>query len=99
VENLIFFTEKIYDNEKGYMYIPAVWRAEFHLHTGTEVGIDYNNDFLVIDKETSREYTQKISSKGNLTIPLKLREKIHNDKFYILIEQRQEKIILAPAIK
>lgn len=63
------------------------------------VGYDYKNNFLVIERETSQKYNQKISARGKLTIPLELREKIHNDRFYILKEQWEEKIILAPVIE
>jgi bifunctional DNA-binding transcriptional regulator/antitoxin component of YhaV-PrlF toxin-antitoxin module len=96
---LVIFTGKTYENERGYFYIPVTWREEFNLYCGIGVGIDYKNNFLVIDRGTSREYTQKISAKGKLTIPLELREKIHSNKFYILIEQCEEKIILAPILE
>jgi hypothetical protein len=82
--------------KKEVIFIFLLLREEFNLPCGIRVGIDYKNNILVIDRETSREYTQKFSAKGNLTIPLDLREKIHSNKFYILIEQCEEKIILAP---
>jgi bifunctional DNA-binding transcriptional regulator/antitoxin component of YhaV-PrlF toxin-antitoxin module len=93
---MVIFTGKTYENEKGYLYIPVTWREEFDLQSGEGVGIDYKNNFLVIDKETSREYCQTVSARGNLTIPLELRDKLNNETFYILIEQQKKKIILAP---
>lgn len=61
-------------------------------------GFDIDYKFLVIERETPRKYNQKISARGKLTIPLELREKIHNDRFYILKERWEEKIILAHVI-
>lgn len=95
---LVIFTGKTYENEKGYFYIPVTWREEFNLQSGKVMGIDYKNNFLIINTKPSREYKQKINSKGYLTIPLNLREKLHSNKFYIIVEQREEKIILAPVI-
>lgn len=95
---LVIFTGKTYKNDKGYLYIPVTWREEFNLRSGKVVGIDYKNDCLVIDSKPSREYKQKIDSKGNLTIPLDLREKLHSNNFHIIIEQLEERIILAPIL-
>jgi bifunctional DNA-binding transcriptional regulator/antitoxin component of YhaV-PrlF toxin-antitoxin module len=96
---MVIFTEKTYENEKGYFYIPVTWREEFKLHSGTEVGIDcYNNSIIVIDKSTAREYKQIVTEKGNVTIPLELRQKLNNQTYHIIIEQKDERIILAPKL-
>jgi bifunctional DNA-binding transcriptional regulator/antitoxin component of YhaV-PrlF toxin-antitoxin module len=93
---MVISTEKTYNNDRGYFYIPVVWREEFNLHRGMEVGIDYYNEVVIIDKSKSREFTQTVSAKGKLTIPLELREQLHNETYNIYIIQRDEKIILTP---
>jgi bifunctional DNA-binding transcriptional regulator/antitoxin component of YhaV-PrlF toxin-antitoxin module len=94
---LVIFTKKTYENKKGYLYIPVIWREEFNIHSGLEVGIDcYQNSILVIDKTLTREYKQTISNKGYLTIPYELRKKLTCDIFQIIIEQKEERILLAP---
>jgi bifunctional DNA-binding transcriptional regulator/antitoxin component of YhaV-PrlF toxin-antitoxin module len=93
---MVILTEKVYDNEKGYFYIPVVWREEFDLRNGIEVGIDYYNDVIIIDKLKSREFTQRISAKGRLTIPHELRQQLDNETYKIYIIQTDEKIILTP---
>lgn len=94
---LVIFTKKTYENKKGYLYIPVIWREEFNIHSGLEIGIDcYHDSILVIDKTLTREYKQIISSKGYLTIPYELRQKLSYDTFQIIIEQKDERIILAP---
>jgi bifunctional DNA-binding transcriptional regulator/antitoxin component of YhaV-PrlF toxin-antitoxin module len=94
---LVIFTKKTYENKKGYLYIPVIWREEFNIHSGLEVGIDcYQNSILVIDKTLTREYKQIISNKGFLTIPHELRERLTCNTFQIIIEQKDERIILAP---
>jgi bifunctional DNA-binding transcriptional regulator/antitoxin component of YhaV-PrlF toxin-antitoxin module len=94
---MVIFTEKTYENEKGYFYIPVTWREEFDLHCGAEVGIDcYNNAVIIIDKTISREYKQIVSAKGKLTIPQDLRQRLIDQTYHIIIEQRDERIILAP---
>ncbi|MFC0235483.1 hypothetical protein [Fictibacillus phosphorivorans] len=96
---MVIVTEKTYENEKGYFYIPIAWREEFNLHGGEEVGIDcYHNHIVVIDKTVSREYKQKVTEKGKLTIPLELRQKLIDQTYHVIIEQREERIILAPKI-
>jgi bifunctional DNA-binding transcriptional regulator/antitoxin component of YhaV-PrlF toxin-antitoxin module len=59
-------SDKHYDNNKGYIYIPISWREEFQLSNGAEVGIDLEDGILSIDKNLTREYIQKITSKGKL---------------------------------
>jgi bifunctional DNA-binding transcriptional regulator/antitoxin component of YhaV-PrlF toxin-antitoxin module len=96
---VVIFTEKTYENEKGYFYIPVTWREEFKLHSGTEVGIDcYNNTLIVIDKAVTREFKQIVTEKGKLTIPLELRQKLKDQTYHIIIEQKDERIILAPKL-
>ncbi|WP_226535513.1 AbrB/MazE/SpoVT family DNA-binding domain-containing protein [Fictibacillus halophilus] len=96
---MVIFTEKTYENEKGYFYIPVTWREEFKLYSGAEVGIDcYNNSIIVIDKAGTREFKQIVTEKGNITIPLELRKKLINQSYHIIIEQRDERIILAPKL-
>lgn len=86
----------MYENEKGYFYIPIVWREEFNLQEGIEVGIDLLNGALIIDKTKTREFNQKIVRKGKLTIPCEIRGKLKSRKYNIFILQRDEKIILTP---
>lgn len=93
----MIYTKKTYDNKKGYLYIPVIWREEFNIHSGLEVGIDcYHDSILVIDKTLTREFKQIISNKGYLTIPFELRQKLICNSFQIIIEQKDERIILAP---
>lgn len=94
---LVIYTNKVYENKKGYLYIPVIWREEFNIHNGLEIGIDcYHNSILVIDKSLKREFKQIISNKGYLTIPYALRQKLICNTFQIIIEQKDERIILAP---
>jgi bifunctional DNA-binding transcriptional regulator/antitoxin component of YhaV-PrlF toxin-antitoxin module len=93
---LVILMEKMYENEKGYFYIPVVWREEFNLQEGQEVGIDLLNDVIMIDKTNTREFNQIIVGKGKLTIPIELREKLKNKFYNIFILQRDKKIILTP---
>ncbi|MGA4722204.1 hypothetical protein [Fictibacillus nanhaiensis] len=94
---MVIYTKKTYDNKKGYLYIPVIWREEFNIYNGLEVGIDcFHDSILVIDKTLTREYKQMISNKGYLTVPYELRQKLTHDTFQIMIEQKDEKIILAP---
>ncbi|MGA4719801.1 hypothetical protein [Fictibacillus nanhaiensis] len=94
---MVIFTKKIYENKKGYLYIPVIWREEFNIHRGLEIGIDcFNDSILVIDKTLTREYKQMISNKGFLTIPYELRQRLTYDTFQIMIEQKDERIILTP---
>ncbi|MDR7074228.1 hypothetical protein [Fictibacillus barbaricus] len=96
---MVIFTEKTYKNEKGYFYIPVTWREEFKLYNGVEVGIDcFNDSVIVIDRAPAREYKQFVSAKGKLTIPLELRQRLNNQSYHIIIEQRDERIILAPKL-
>jgi bifunctional DNA-binding transcriptional regulator/antitoxin component of YhaV-PrlF toxin-antitoxin module len=96
---MVIFTKKTYENEKGYFYIPVTWREEFKLHSGLKLGIDcYNESIVVIDKTSTREYKQVVTEKGYITIPFELRQKLAFKTFHILIEQRDEKIILAPKL-
>jgi bifunctional DNA-binding transcriptional regulator/antitoxin component of YhaV-PrlF toxin-antitoxin module len=88
--------EKTYDNEKGYFYIPIAWREEFNLQDGIEVGIDFLNGIIVIDKTLTREYSQNVSARGKLTIPLEIRQLLHTDIYNIYVIQKDRKIILSP---
>jgi bifunctional DNA-binding transcriptional regulator/antitoxin component of YhaV-PrlF toxin-antitoxin module len=93
---MVLLMEKTYDNEKGYFYIPIAWREEFNLQEGIEVGIDYLNGIIVIDKTLTREFSQNVSSRGKLTIPLKVRQFLHTDIYNIYVIQKDQKIILSP---
>jgi bifunctional DNA-binding transcriptional regulator/antitoxin component of YhaV-PrlF toxin-antitoxin module len=88
--------EKKYDNEKGYFYIPIAWREEFDLQDGIEVGIDFLNGIIVIDKTLTRQYSQNVSARGKLTIPLEIRQLLHTDIYNIYVIQKDRKIILSP---
>jgi bifunctional DNA-binding transcriptional regulator/antitoxin component of YhaV-PrlF toxin-antitoxin module len=95
---MVIFTEKIYNNQKGYFYIPVIWRDEFNLHSGSEVGIDIVNNNIIIDRIRSRTFTQKVSAKGKLTIPYELRKHLSNKTYDIIIMQKEEKILLTPKV-
>lgn len=86
--------EKYYDNDRGYLYIPVSWREEFNITRDTIVGIDCENDVIIIDKNVEREYTQRLSKKGVLTIPLNLRQKLSHKIYNIYIVHAEEKVIL-----
>jgi bifunctional DNA-binding transcriptional regulator/antitoxin component of YhaV-PrlF toxin-antitoxin module len=93
---MVLLMEKTYDNEKGYFYIPIAWREEFNLQEGIEVGIDFINGIVLIDKTLTREFSRNISAKGKLTIPLEVRQLLHANKYNIYIIQKESKIILSP---
>jgi bifunctional DNA-binding transcriptional regulator/antitoxin component of YhaV-PrlF toxin-antitoxin module len=93
---MVLLMEKTYDNEKGYFYIPIAWREEFNLQEGIEVGIDFINGIVLIDKTLTREFSRNISAKGKLTIPLEIRQLLHTNKYNIYIIQKENKIILSP---
>jgi bifunctional DNA-binding transcriptional regulator/antitoxin component of YhaV-PrlF toxin-antitoxin module len=93
---MVLLMEKTYDNEKGHFYIPIAWREEFDLQEGIEVGIDFINGIILIDKTLTREYSQKVSAKGKLTIPLEIRQLLHTNLYKIYVIQNDEKIILSP---
>lgn len=95
---LVIFTEKIYDNQKGYFYIPIIWREEFQFYIGREIGIDCYNNLIIIDGIKSRSYTQCVSSKGKITIPIELRKQLSYSTFHIIIIQHEEKILLVPKV-
>lgn len=86
--------DKYYDNEKGYIYIPIRWREEFDISNGSMVGIDCEDEVVIIDKDTTREFIQKISKRGALTIPLELRQKLKHKRYSIYIVHAEEKVIL-----
>ncbi|MBN3555623.1 hypothetical protein JYA63_15200 [Fictibacillus nanhaiensis] len=87
--------DKYYDNDRGYIYIPIRWREEFAISNGSIVGIDCEDDVIIIDKNMTREFTQKISKRGALTIPLELRQKLKHKIYSIYIVHAEEKVILA----
>jgi bifunctional DNA-binding transcriptional regulator/antitoxin component of YhaV-PrlF toxin-antitoxin module len=89
-------SDKLYDNNKGYIYIPISWREEFQLSNGAEVGIDLEDGIITIDKNLTREYIQKITSKGKLTIPYDLRQKLSYQTYNIYIIHSVERVILVP---
>jgi bifunctional DNA-binding transcriptional regulator/antitoxin component of YhaV-PrlF toxin-antitoxin module len=93
---MVLLMEKTYDNEKGHFYIPVAWREELNLQEGIEVGIDFINGIILIDKTLTREYSQKVSAKGKLTIPLEIRQFLHTNLYKIYVIQNDEKIILSP---
>ncbi|MBY6037588.1 hypothetical protein KUV80_13035 [Fictibacillus nanhaiensis] len=95
---MVIFTDKTYNNQRGYFYIPVTWREEFNLHKGKEVGIDVDNDIIIIDRQQSREFTRTVSAKGKLTIPLELRKHLLNKTYDIIIMQKEEKIMLSPKV-
>jgi bifunctional DNA-binding transcriptional regulator/antitoxin component of YhaV-PrlF toxin-antitoxin module len=96
VAQMVLLMEKTYDNEKGHFYIPVVWREEFNLQDGIEVGIDFINGIIVIDKMLTREYSQKVSARGKLTIPLEVRQLLQTNNYNIYVIQKDKKIILSP---
>lgn len=93
---MVLLMEKTYDNAKGYFYIPIAWREEFNLTEGIEVGIDFINGIVVIDKTLTREFSRNVCAKGKLTIPLEVRQLLHTNKYNIYIIQKDKKIILSP---
>jgi bifunctional DNA-binding transcriptional regulator/antitoxin component of YhaV-PrlF toxin-antitoxin module len=93
---MVLLMEKTYDNEKGYFYIPIAWREEFNLQEGIEVGIDFINGIVVIDKILTREFSRNVSAKGKLTIPLEVIQLLHTNKYNIYVIQKDNKIILSP---
>ncbi len=86
--------DKYYDNDKGYIYIPIRWREEFGISNGSTVGIEFVDDTIIIDKDITRKFTQKVSSRGALTIPLELRQKLKHKIYNIYIVHPEEKVIL-----
>jgi bifunctional DNA-binding transcriptional regulator/antitoxin component of YhaV-PrlF toxin-antitoxin module len=50
----------------------------------------------VIDRTLTREYSQNVSARGKLTIPLEIRQLLHTNIYNIYVMQKDRKIILSP---
>ncbi|MET3728230.1 bifunctional DNA-binding transcriptional regulator/antitoxin component of YhaV-PrlF toxin-antitoxin module [Fictibacillus halophilus] len=89
---------KNYSNEKGYFYLPAVWREEFRLQIGQAVEFMVDGENIMISKNKNQSKKRVIGKKGMLTIPHNIRMKLNHKLYKIFILQKEEKILLTPLL-
>jgi bifunctional DNA-binding transcriptional regulator/antitoxin component of YhaV-PrlF toxin-antitoxin module len=89
---------KNYSNEKGYFYLPAVWREEFKLHIGQPVEFIVDGQNVMISKNRNTAKKRVIGKKGMLTIPHNIRMNLNHKLYRIFILQKEEKILLSPIV-
>ncbi|ANC77464.1 hypothetical protein ABE65_011910 [Fictibacillus phosphorivorans] len=89
---------KKYCNEKGYFYLPAVWREEFSLQSGQAVQFLVDGENIMISKNQNKPKKRIIGKRGMLTIPHHIRMKLNHKLYRIFILQMEEKILLTPIL-
>ncbi|WP_156488469.1 hypothetical protein [Fictibacillus phosphorivorans] len=74
-----------------------VWREGLQFEIGETVGLDIEDDKIVIDKKGAKRFTQLRGLRGRITISLVVREKLEDQTYHVLVKHETEQPILMPA--